>query len=109
MVMDCAFAFFRDMMRWWGYNLPLSYGQVNVLLFLIIEPLLILSFFLLGMKALKTKDKLTKSVIEVGSILLIMFLVMAILALIGIPDFDISLVEGAQNDIIPEMTDSINP
>lgn len=108
--MDSAFAFFRDIMRWWGDNSPLSYGQVNVLLFLVIEPLLIFSFFMLGMKALKTKDKSTKSVIEVGSILLIMFLVVAtIIFLIGIPFIDVALVERAHSLVGPEMTDSINP
>ena len=34
-----------ELMIWWSHHLPISYGAINVLMFIIIQPLMILFFF----------------------------------------------------------------
>lgn len=41
---DYACAACIDIMKWWANNTPLTYGEINILLFVIIQPLLILLF-----------------------------------------------------------------
>ena len=78
-----------DIMAWWANNTPLSYGAINVLLFVILQPLLILLFFTTTIVAVRSRSDRVKSAIKVSSIVLMAILIVGVLILLGLPLFDI--------------------
>ncbi len=79
-----------EIIEWWSNNTPLSYGTINVLLFIILQPLLITSYFVTTLIALKLKTKKAKTILAVISIVLFIFVVVCGFLLVFLPYFDIT-------------------
>ncbi len=62
-----------DIMHWWADHTFLTYGEINILLFVIIQPLLILYGCWASIKCATTKNERTKRVIKITGISIIIF------------------------------------
>ena len=78
-----------DIMEWWGNNTPLSYGAINVLLFVVVQPLLIILFFTTTLIAVWSKSLKVRKWIAVFSILLMLLLVIGVFLLFALPVVDV--------------------
>lgn len=83
------FDFCIDIMAWWGHNTPLSYGAINVLLFVVIQPLLILLFFTTTLIAVWAKNPKVRKWIAAFCILLMLLLIVGVLILFTLPIIDV--------------------
>ena len=82
-------------MEWWSRNTPLSYGAINILLFVIIQPLLICFFFTTTVIMLRLKKEKTRKLLRnVSVIIFLCFLVCGILS-VAIPFSDVAAEMGA--------------
>ena len=77
-----------DIMVWWSRHLPLSYGEINILLFVILQPALILMFFVTTLLAASKNQKIKKATV-VFSIFAIFVLILFAIALVAIPIIDV--------------------
>lgn len=63
-------------MEWWSRNTPLSYGTINVLMFIIIQPLLILYFFVNNVLMICLKNnKFRKALFAISVIVFVLTIV----------------------------------
>lgn len=78
-----------DIIAWWGNNTPLSYGAINVLLFVVIQPFLIFLFFVTTIIAAKASSPRIKKWVVIFSALLMLLLTLGVVLLFAIPIIDI--------------------
>ena len=55
---------YHTLLEWWAETSSLTYGEINVLLFIIIQPLLITTFFVLTQIAVQSKKENTKKIVK---------------------------------------------
>lgn len=72
-------------LEWWSNKTPLSYATINVLLFIILQPLLIIFYFVTTLIALKLKTKKAKVILAVISIILFVLMVVFTFLLVFLP------------------------
>ena len=77
-----------DVIAWWSNNSPLSYGELNVLLFIILQPLLIIAYCITTIVASVTKSKKLKKYLFVFGIIGIIILIVGTCILLGFPLLD---------------------
>lgn len=77
-----------DIMVWWSRHLPLSYGEINILLFVILQPALIFMFFVTTLLAASKNQKVKRATI-VFSIFAMFILTLFAVALVAIPIIDV--------------------
>ena len=76
-----------DIMQWWSNNTTLTYGEINVLLFIIIQPILV---FVSAFFAIYTYFKKSITIL-VLDILMIALYIIGTIILVGLPILDICL------------------
>ncbi len=76
-----------EIMEWWSNNTPLTYGEINVLLFIIIQPALIFvsAFFVIYTYFKKS------TIVLLLNILIILLYIIGTIILVGLPIMLISL------------------
>ena len=77
-----------DIITWWSRNTPLSYGAINILLFVIIQPLLICLYFVTIMVMTTKKEKLKETLVTISTITFVISLI-GVFLLIFLPVFNI--------------------
>lgn len=81
-----------DIMRWWSNNTSMSYGLINVILFIILNPLLTFIFFIFVMISTnKNVDINIKKIIKIISIVLFLMSILFVFILVFIPILDTNL------------------
>ena len=76
-----------EIMEWWSNNTPLTYGEINVLLFIIIQPALtfVSAFFVIYTYFKKS------TIVLILNILIILLYIIGTIILVGLPIMLISL------------------
>lgn len=89
-----------DIMQWWSNNTGLSYGLINVLLFVVFQPGLILFFFSTTLAGCITKNRRFKKILIIGSIIMLLLLIMFTVVLLLLPFLDVSLQMRAEDALM---------
>lgn len=74
-----------DVMVWWSRHIPLSYGAINVLLFIVIEPLLICFYFVTSVWTALTKNDKTKKALLIAAIVVFVLFIVGTIILVSGP------------------------
>lgn len=77
-----------NVIEWWSKNTTFSYGEINVILFIVVQPTLILLFAITTIIASITKSKKLKKYLLVLGIVGIVGLIVGTCVLIGFPVLD---------------------
>jgi|GEM_PF-6432608 len=77
-------------LMYWVDRIPLNYEELNVVLFMFIEPALIFMYAIIAMIACKTKNEKVKKWIKIFNIVSILILVILTLIFLIYPIFDIA-------------------
>ena len=83
--MDDICKYCIDILVWWEKNSAFSYGEINVWLFIILQPLLISIFIATTVFNCYSKNEKIKKIIAKISIVAFVVLVVFTLLLVGIP------------------------
>lgn len=78
-------------MQWWANNTGLGYGAINVILFIVIAPIMILTANILAITATNTNDQKLKKFIFYFSWVSIVLFIIGTVILVGLPALDIMM------------------
>ena len=74
-------------MRWWADNTPLTYEEVNVWWFVIIQPILMVLFLILAIIASNVNNERIKSVLKAINITIMSMYAVALITIFIVPLF----------------------
>ena len=77
--------FFIKILEWWSKGSYYTYASLNIWLFFILEPLLILTFMALTIVGTKTKSEITKKRIRIFTYITFGICIIIPIVLIAIP------------------------
>ena len=80
-----------EIMQWWANNTGLGYGAINVILFIVIAPIMILTANILAITATNTNDQKLKKFIYYFSWASIVLFIIGTVILVGLPALDIMM------------------
>lgn len=72
-------------MDWWAHHSSLNYGEINVLLFIIIQPLLILLFMITTVWGCRTANGRVKAALQIFTALTLVVCVAGTVAILIVP------------------------
>lgn len=75
-------------LRWWSDNSPFSYEEINVVLFILIQPIMILVFFGTTLYQRFSKNEKGRKIVMIGATTLFV-----VGALIGLASFLVPLIK----------------
>ncbi len=82
---NCFCDFCIDCMVWWSRHTPLSYGAINVLLFVVIEPLLVCFYMVTTIWTALTRNHRTKKALLIAAVSVFVLFILGTLALVCVP------------------------
>lgn len=77
-----------DVMKWWAAHTPLTYGDINVLLFIVLNPLLTLTFMITTLVlAVARVGAKTRRVLVCGTVVTLVLSILFVGLLLAVPLF----------------------
>ena len=88
--MDNICKFCIEILEWWSLHTPITYSEINVWLFIIIQPLLITIFCITTIYSCNTENKIVKKVITYFTIVFYILLINMVIIMILYPIWMVS-------------------
>ncbi len=75
------------LLEWWAAHTPLTYAEINNIMFIVLQPAIIFFYFLMAIIGAKTSSKRVKRTVITLSVIVMIILVLSTIALFAIPFF----------------------